>query len=128
MKINVLFFGITHDLTGFVQEQVELPEGENLEGLRRRYEARFPRLVPVGGSLLFAVNQEIANASTPLRDGDEGRSMPPVSGGAGRDSSHHAPPNFRLRPQLCAAEDGAVVVSRHRAQSFAPACHAHLEY
>ena len=42
MKVNVLFFGITHDLTGFAQEQVEVPEGENLEGLRRRYESSFP--------------------------------------------------------------------------------------
>ena len=44
MKVNVLFFGITHDLTGCAQEQVDLPEGETLEGLRRHYESRFPRL------------------------------------------------------------------------------------
>ena len=42
MKVNVLFFGITHDLTGCAQEQVELPEGENLEGLRRHYESSLP--------------------------------------------------------------------------------------
>ena len=50
MKVNVLFFGITHDLTGFAQEQVELPEGENLEGLRRRYESSLPAPA-VGGRL-----------------------------------------------------------------------------
>ena len=113
MKVNVLFFGVTHDLTGCAQEQVELPEGENLEGLRRHYESRFPCLLSVGNALLLAVNQEIANGSTPLRDGDEIAFMPPVSGGAGGDF-------FRitrdpivapdLAKDLRAAKDGAVVI------------------
>ncbi len=112
MKVNVLFFGITHDLTGFAREQVELPEGENLESLRRRYEARFPRLVPVGRSLLLAVNQEIAKSSTPLRDGDEVAFMPPVSGGAGGDFFRitRSPISATdLAGELRAPEDGAVV-------------------
>jgi molybdopterin synthase catalytic subunit len=113
MKVNVLFFGITHDLTGCAQEQVELAEGETLEGLRRRYETRFPRLLSVGSSLLLAVNQEIGKGSTPLHDGDEVAFMPPVSGGAGSDF-------FRITRgpisasdfanQLRAPQDGAVVV------------------
>ena len=113
MKVNVLFFGITHDLTGCAQEQVELPEGENLEGLRRLYEARFPRLLSVGGSLLLAVNQEIANGSTPLRDGDEVAFMPPVSGGAGGDFFRITRDPISasdLAKQLRAAKDGAVVI------------------
>src|SRR5208283_181525 len=113
MKVNVLFFGITHDLTGFAQEEVELPEGENLEGLRHRYETRFPRLAPVGGSLLLAVNQEIAKGSTPLRDGDEVAFMPPVSGGTGGDFFQITRSPIRvteLAQQLRAPEDGAVVI------------------
>jgi molybdopterin synthase catalytic subunit len=113
MKINVLFFGVTHDLTGFAQEQVELPEGENLDGLRRCYESRFPRLLSVGGSLLLAVNQEIAKGSTPLRDGDEVAFMPPVSGGAGGDFFRitRSPISASdLAEQLRASEDGAVVI------------------
>ncbi len=113
MKVNVLFFGITHDLTGCAQEQVELPEGENLQGLRRRYEARFPRLMSVGGSLLLAVNQEIANGSTPLRDGDEVAFMPPVSGGASGDFfcvTRRPISASDLAKQLRAPEDGAVVI------------------
>jgi len=112
MKVNVLFFGITHDLTGFAQEQVEVPEGENLEGLRRRYETRFPRLVSVGDVLLLAVNEEIAKGSTPLRDGDEVAFMPPVSGGAGGDFFRitRSPISASdLAIQLRAAKDGAVV-------------------
>jgi molybdopterin converting factor subunit 1 len=113
MKVNVLFFGITHDLTGFAQEQVDLPQGENLEGLRRRYETRFPRLLSVGGSLLLAVNQEIAKGSTPLRDGDEVAFMPPVSGGAGGDFFRVTRDPISasdLAKQLRAPQDGAVVI------------------
>jgi molybdopterin converting factor subunit 1 len=113
MKVNVLFFGIAHDLTGFAQEQVDLPEGEDLEGLRRLYETRFPPLVSFGGSLLLAVNQEIAKSSTPLRDGDEVAFMPPVSGGAGGDFyriTRNPISASDLANQLRAAKDGAVVI------------------
>jgi len=113
MKVNVLFFGITHDLTGCTQEQMELPEGESLDGLRRRYESRFPKLLAVGNSLLLAVNQEIANASTPLRDGDEVAFMPPVSGGAGSDFHRITRDPISasdLAKSLRAATDGAVVI------------------
>ena len=113
MRVNVLFFGITHDLTGCAQEQVDLPEGENLEGLRRLYETRFPRLLSVGNSLILAVNQEIAKDSAPLHDGDEVAFMPPVSGGASEDFFRitRAPISAaELARQLSAPQDGAVVV------------------
>ncbi|MBZ5514809.1 MAG: molybdenum cofactor biosynthesis protein MoaE [Acidobacteriia bacterium] len=113
MKINVLFFGMVHDLAGFDREQVEVPEGERLADLRRRYELRFPRLGELAGSLLTAVNQEIVEPSVVLHEGDEVAFMPPVSGGAGDDF-------FRLTRdpivtsdlirQLQTPEDGAVVV------------------
>lgn len=82
MKIKVLFFGLTHDLTGFTQEQVEVPDGARLEDVCRRYEGRFPRLREVAGSLVTAVNQEIVERSWPLQDNDEVAFLPPVSGGA----------------------------------------------
>jgi molybdopterin synthase catalytic subunit len=113
MRVNVLFFGITHDLTGCAQEQVELPEGENLEGLRRLYEARYPRLLSVGASLLLAVNQEIVKGSMPLREGDEVAFMPPVSGGMGGDFfrlTREPISASDLGEQLRLAKDGAVVV------------------
>lgn len=113
MKIKVLFFGPTHDVTGFAQEQGEIPEGESVAGLWRRYERRFPRLSEMSGSLVVAVNQEIRAPSHLLRDGDEVAFMPPVSGGAGddrylltRDPIHSAD----LARQLKAPQDGAVVI------------------
>jgi molybdopterin synthase catalytic subunit len=113
MKVNVLFFGFTHDLTGFAQEQVDLPEGENLDSLCRRYEKRFPRLEDGAVSLLVAVNQEIAPRSARLHDGDEVAFLPPVSGGAGGDIfriTRDPISGSDLVRQLRASEDGAVVI------------------
>jgi MoaE-MoaD fusion protein len=118
MKIRVLFFGVTHDLTGFDQEQVEVPEGERLDDLRREYERRFPRLGEMADSVLTAVNQEIVERSWNLRDGDEVAFLPPVSGGAptppdGADFyrvTWEPIPTAELARELKAPEDGAVVV------------------
>ncbi len=113
MKVKVLFFGLTHDLTGFDQEEVELREGETLDGLRRHYESRFPRLAELAGSLLAAVNQEIVERSQPLRDGDEVAFMPPVSGGVNGDFcrlTRKTIPTADLAREMRAPEDGAVVI------------------
>ena len=113
MKVKVLFFGVTHDLTGCTQEQVELRDGENLGELRRQFESRFPRLLEVGSSLLLAVNQEIASGSTLLHDGDEVAFMPPVSGGASSDFfliTRDPISASDLAKPLQAAKDGALVI------------------
>lgn len=113
MKVNVLFFGVTHDLTGCREEQVELPEGQNLDELRRRCEARFPRLRMASGALLLAVNQELAKGSAALHDGDEVAFMPPVSGGVTRDFfliTREPICAAELSQQLRAPSDGAVVI------------------
>jgi len=81
MTIRVLFFGASHDITGFEEERLELVPGTALDDLRRRYEARFPRLGEMGAALLTAVNQELRERSWPLADGDEVAFLPPVSGG-----------------------------------------------
>ncbi len=113
MKVNVLFFGWTHDLTGFQSEQVEIAEGESLEALWRRYETRFPRLREMAGSLLAAVNEEIADRSRLLRDGDEVAFMPPVSGGAAENFfrlTRDPISGHELARHLRAPGHGAVVV------------------
>jgi molybdopterin converting factor subunit 1 len=112
MRIKVLFFGFTHDLTGLREEQVELGEGENLQGLRRFYENRFPRLGELAGSLLFAVNQQIADPLAILHEGDEVAFMPPVSGGTDKDRYQITSERIlaaELARSLQVPEDGAVV-------------------
>jgi len=113
MKVTVLFFGITHDLTGFDHEQLEICSGESLAGLWRRYEARFPKLGPIADSIVLAVNQDIPERSTLLQDGDEVAVMPPVSGGAGGDFFHITRdpiPVADLSAKLRSPADGAGVV------------------
>jgi MoaE-MoaD fusion protein len=112
MKIKVLFFGLTHDLTGLREEQVDLGEGENLQGLCRLYESRFPCMGELVGSLLFAVNQQIADPLAVLHEGDEVAFMPPVSGGM--DDNCYRITGDRISASdftrsLQAASDGAVV-------------------
>jgi len=113
MRIKVLFFGVTRDLAGFPQEQTEISEGATLETLWDRYSARFPRLNYVSGTLLLAVNQEIAGRARVLKDGDEVAFLPPVSGGTNGDFyllTRSAIPTADLAGQQKAPEDGAVVV------------------
>jgi molybdopterin converting factor subunit 1 len=113
MRVKVLFFGITHDLTGCAQDDADLPDGERLEGLRSHYERRFPRLAAAGNSLVVAINQEIAGGTTVLHDGDEVAFMPPVSGGMASDffMITRDPINAsELAKPLRAANDGAVVI------------------
>ena len=112
MRIKVLFFGLTHDLTGLREDQVDLEEGGNLEHLQRLYEARFPRLGELADSLLFAVNQQIADRAACLHEGDEVAFMPPVSGGSNDDIyriTREKIPTEELAKSLKRAADGAVV-------------------
>jgi len=122
MKVKVLFFGLTHELTGLDQEQVEIPEGESLEALCRRYESRFPRLSPMAGSLLMAVNQETVDRSYPLRDGDELAVMPPVSGGARDDfyrlTREPIPTADLTRLEIGETSVAIVMASAHRRAAF----------
>jgi len=113
MKIKVLFFGITHDVTGLEQEQAEIPAGMSVEGLWGSYAARFPGLKELAQALLLAVNQEVAERARVLEEGDEVAFLPPVSGGSTDDYYllTRAPiPTAELVRQQKAAEDGAVVV------------------
>ena len=107
-----MFFGLAHDLTGVTQERVELPDGERLGDLWAQCEARFPRLAEIAGSLVTAVNQEIAGRERPLKDGDEVAFLPPVSGGTSDDScrlTREPIPTHDLAGRLKAPQDGAVV-------------------
>lgn len=112
MKIKVLFFGLTRDLTGFGEERTELEEGGRLEDLWRHYESQFPKLAELSHVLVTAVNQEIAGPSKVLHDGDEVAFLPPVSGGASDDFFRITREVIRTREladALKAPQDGATV-------------------
>jgi molybdopterin synthase catalytic subunit len=113
MKVKVLFFGMTRDLTGLREETLEVCDGETVAGLWRAYERRFPALRQASASLHFALNEEMSKPDDPLHDGDELAVMPPVSGGA--SNSHYALTREPLQAEgisrlLRNGQSGAVVV------------------
>lgn len=83
MRIRVLFFGILRDLTGSRECDVDVADGTTAAGLFDHFAARFPALEQARRSVTVARNQEFADPSVPLSDGDEIALLPPVSGGSG---------------------------------------------
>ena len=72
--ITVLAFARYRDLLGF--DRIEAPTAPTLGALLE--DARFAKLPK---DALLAVNQEFAERSAAIKDGDEVALLPPVSGG-----------------------------------------------
>jgi len=85
MRTRVLFFGMLRDIVGKTAEEAEFPEGADLQSVFEFYRARFPRLGELSRSIVIARNQEFAERTTLLAEGDEVALLPPVSGGRNTD-------------------------------------------
>ncbi|MEP6742289.1 MAG: molybdenum cofactor biosynthesis protein MoaE [bacterium] len=85
-QVTVLFFGAARDVVGHDEVQVAL-QAVNAAAAFQELLERFPDLRRFGRSLLFAVNQEYAQADRAINDGDELAVFPPVSGGSGEATS-----------------------------------------
>jgi molybdopterin converting factor subunit 1 len=83
MRARVLFFGILKELAGVSAEEADFPAGSDLRTVFESYATRFPAVRALAGSIVVARNQEFADLSTRLQEGDEIAFLPPVSGGAG---------------------------------------------
>jgi molybdopterin synthase catalytic subunit len=83
IRVRVLFFGAARDAVGHEQAEVELAAPVDADAARAELLARYPALQRFGNSLLLAVNQEYAERTRELADGDELALFPPVSGGSG---------------------------------------------
>jgi len=83
--VTLLYFARLREALGVSSEQADLPaEVSDVNGLtqwlRSRGAAWESELAP-GRAFRVAVNQEIADGATALRDGDEVAIFPPVTGG-----------------------------------------------
>ena len=79
MKVQVLFFGATADAVG--EREIEISLAEQIKARQALDEIveQFPQLK--AHSLLFAVNQEYADGSEIMENGDELAIFTAVSGG-----------------------------------------------
>ncbi|HEX3748297.1 MAG TPA: molybdenum cofactor biosynthesis protein MoaE [Bryobacteraceae bacterium] len=85
MHVRVLFFGMLKDLVGKAAEEVDCPPGTDLRAIFDGYAARYPRLRELASSIVMARNQEFADLSASIAEGDEVAFLPPVSGGSEAD-------------------------------------------
>ncbi|HHH13820.1 MAG TPA: molybdopterin converting factor subunit 1 [Thiolapillus brandeum] len=83
--IRLLYFASLRDRLGVEREELALPEEvKNVAALRCYLAARgapWNRVFDEEETVLAAVNQEMAQDDTPVRDGDEVGFFPPVTGG-----------------------------------------------
>lgn len=119
MRVRVLLFGQLKDIVGRQEELLDLESGARLSAVMSHYSGRYPRFQGLNNSIACSINQEYAQGSTVLKDGDEVGLLPPVSGGKSKveelRSEHCAivrePISLReIRKSLDHPEDGAALI------------------
>ena len=85
MKVKVLYFAGLREQLGKPGEDLELSPGvSTVAGLRSLLMARggvWQAALAQGKALRVAVNQDVAQPTTPVKSGDEVAFFPPVTGG-----------------------------------------------
>ncbi|MET0091830.1 MAG: molybdopterin converting factor subunit 1 [Candidatus Thiodiazotropha sp.] len=82
--IDVRYFARFREELDTDGEQIEAIQAETVDALLKTLRTRdgvWARLFAEDQRIMMAVNQEIADRNTPLRDGDEVALFPPVTGG-----------------------------------------------
>jgi molybdopterin converting factor subunit 1 len=82
ITVKVLLFGQAREMVGQSTLEIELEAPATVEAAFTSLKSRDARLAKMERSLLFAVNEEYADRSRLLADGDRVAVLPPVSGGA----------------------------------------------
>lgn len=80
MKLKILAFGITKDILGAAEKELETQDDLKVGQLKRILEENFPPLVKLK-SYFIAVNEEYAEDDQTIVNTDEVALIPPVSGG-----------------------------------------------
>src|SRR5262249_16282013 len=83
MRIRVLLFGVLKDIYERSSEELDLPTGATLADVLEHYRQAAPEQRTLFPVLALSVNQQYAQITHALREGDEVALLPPVSGGAG---------------------------------------------
>jgi len=80
MKLKILAFGITKEVVGGRQLEIEIREGVATEDLRGFLLEKYPAFQKLA-TFAIAVNNEYSQENTLLKEADEIALIPPVSGG-----------------------------------------------
>lgn len=86
MRVTVRLFAMLRQQAGWRERQLELPEGSSIEQAWQALVAETPALTASREVTRFARNRRYASADERLDDGDELALIPPVAGGAERES------------------------------------------
>ena len=84
MRISVLYFAVFRERLGRSDEALELPAAATVADALAALAARHPPIAQLRGKFRVAVNQDFADDTRALSDGDELALIPPVAGGACR--------------------------------------------
>jgi molybdopterin synthase catalytic subunit len=82
MRVTVRYFAAARERTRTSVEQLDVPVGTTVAGLRALVLARHAPLASLAASLRFAVDEDFAADDTVLREGSDVALIPPVAGGA----------------------------------------------
>lgn len=82
MQIKILLFATLKDQIGSSRIQIDVPPSSTVAEVRTALADRYPRVEAHLAAAIAAVNQEYANNTTAVHDGDEIAFFPPVSGGS----------------------------------------------
>ncbi len=80
MKVQILFFGITSDLLGASNLEIEVVEASTVANLKSLLKEKYPQLKNIA-SYAIAVNESYAVDDLVLEENDVVAIIPPVSGG-----------------------------------------------
>ncbi len=80
MKIQLLFFGITSDVTEKRSEELTISEGMNIGELKEKLVINYPKLKQ-HQSFSIAINMEYGEDNMIIKNNDIIALIPPVSGG-----------------------------------------------
>ena len=81
MNVTLLFFASYTDIAGVSDLSADLADGSTVDDLSEWLSGRFPAFAASLPKGRIAVNQEFAESTLVLADGDEVAFMPPMSGG-----------------------------------------------
>ncbi|MFY9226436.1 MAG: molybdenum cofactor biosynthesis protein MoaE [Blastocatellia bacterium] len=116
ITINLLFFGACREIVSTSEMSINISINSTINDVFIDLKSKYPELAKFGERLLFAVNEDYANKTQVLVNGDKLAIFPPVSGGAEADENadiceltHLEIDSRQLALRIIKPGDGAVV-------------------